>query len=435
MKIRVPRFRRIRAGLTVVAMLVAGLSFSTGQASADVHPLAFQIQNKATGLCLVGTTDTGAWPVALQPCGSNDNQYFVSGYQNNFVDGSMYYGGSCLATDGSNVLTVGCGSHDYGLAWSQGGLDGRWTTIGSPKGCYLKVAQGTPVCRPGFQGDEAQWRMVRTHWNHHSGTEAGNGRVKWADFDGDGKADYITVGPTGAINVWLNNGGDTGGGWTSLGQVATGLGADPNRVRFADFDGDGKADYIYINPDGSVHVYLNRGGDGRGGWQDLGIVATGLTTDVSRVRFADIDGDGRADYNVINPNGSVGTYLNRGGDTGGGWVNYGQIASGLTTDPSRVRLADIDGDGRADYSAIGGNGSVVTYLNRGGDGHGGWSNYGQIATGTTADQNAVVLADFTGDGRSDYITTNPNGSVNVYRNDGGDGHGGWTNLGQVATGA
>ncbi|MEU4116454.1 hypothetical protein AB0F71_18410 [Kitasatospora sp. NPDC028055] len=79
----------------------------------------------------------------------------------------MYYGGSCLATDGSKVLTVGCGSHDYGLAWMELDATGAWTTISSPKGCYLKVAQGAPVCRPGFQGDDAQWRMIRTHWDHH----------------------------------------------------------------------------------------------------------------------------------------------------------------------------------------------------------------------------------------------------------------------------
>ncbi|MFB7911885.1 FG-GAP-like repeat-containing protein [Kitasatospora sp. NPDC056076] len=411
-------------------MLVAGLSFSAGQASADVHPLAFQIQNKATGLCLVGTTDIGAWPVALQPCGSNDNQYFVTGYQNQIVDGSMYYGGSCLATDGSNVLTVGCGSHDYGLAWMELGVDGRWTSVASPKGCYLKVAQGNPVCRTGFQGDDAQWRMIRTHWDHHKGTEAGNGRVKWADFWGRGKDDYITIGATGAVTVWQNNGGDGRGDWGSPVQVAAGITADPNRVRFADFDGDGLPDYIAVNPDGSVHVYLNRGGDTGGGWQDMGTVATGVTTDLSRVRFADIDGDGRADYNVINADGSVTTYLNRGGDTGGGWQNIGISATGLTTDQSRVRFADLDGDGKADYTVINGNGSLTAYRNV--DGHGQWSAMGQIATGVTTNQNAVVLADFTGDNRADYITTNPNNSVNVYRYDGGSN---WTNLGQVATGA
>ncbi|WP_078859684.1 FG-GAP repeat domain-containing protein [Streptomyces rubellomurinus] len=418
-------------------MLVAGLTFSVGQASAVTYD-AIRVQNKATGLCIQATSSWSANPIEMTPCGSSDDQYFSIINHNWFDDVAVPGGGSCLATDAyANAVSVACGADGYTFPWTYGFDTGNnWTLMGSPAGCYLKVLNNkTPACMPGNSGDNALWRAVKRPISHHNGTEGGNGRVKWADFWGRGKDDYITIGSTGAVTVWTNNGGDTGGGWGSPVQVATGLGSDPNRARLADFDGDGLSDYIYINPDGSVHVYLNRGGDTGGGWQDLGIVATGLTTDISRVRFADIDGDGRADYNVINGDGSVTTYLNRGGDTGAGWVNYGKIATGLTTDPSRVRFADIDGDGKADYSVITGSGAVLTYLNRGGDGHGGWANYGQIATGTTTNQNAVVLADFTGDGKADFITTNPNGSVGVYRNDGGDGHGGWTNLGQVATGA
>ncbi|WP_354644331.1 FG-GAP-like repeat-containing protein [Kitasatospora camelliae] len=268
-----------------------------------------------------------------------------------------------------------------------------------------------------------------------AGSEAGSGRVRWADFDGDGRADYWIVNPSGSVNVYLNKGGDGHGGWQDMGQVASGLTTDSTRVRFADFNGDGKADYLLINPSGSVNVYLNNGGDGHGGWQGLNTVTSGLTSDASRVRFTDIDGDGRTDYNVINPNGSITTYLNRGGDTSGGWTDYGQIAGGLTGDLTRIRLADINGEGRADYNVINPNGSITTYLNNGGDGHGGWTNYGQAATGTTTNQNAVTLTDFTGDGRADYLVTNPDGSVNAYANNGGDGHGGWTDLGRIAAGA
>ncbi|MDH6123046.1 lysophospholipase L1-like esterase [Kitasatospora sp. GAS204A] len=270
---------------------------------------------------------------------------------------------------------------------------------------------------------------------HHAGTEAGTGRVRWADFDGDGSADYWIINPDGSVHVYLNKGTDGHGGWQDIGQVATGLTTDASRVRFADWDGDGRADYILIAGDGSVHVFLNKGGDGHGGWQDIGQVATGLTTDASRVRFADIDGDGRADYCVLDGNGGIHAYLNRGGDTSGGWVDDGQIASGLTGDLSRIRLADIDGDGKADYSVINPDGSVTTYQNNGGDGHGGWINYGHIATGLTTDQNAVVFADITGDGRADYLLTNSDGSVNAFVNNGGDGHGGWIDYGRIAAGA
>uniref|UniRef100_UPI0004BECAB4 hypothetical protein n=1 Tax=Streptomyces sp. NRRL S-350 TaxID=1463902 RepID=UPI0004BECAB4 len=36
--------------------------------------------------------------------------------------------------------------------------------------------------------------------NSQAGTEAGTGRVRWADFDGDGKADYWIVNPDGSVH-------------------------------------------------------------------------------------------------------------------------------------------------------------------------------------------------------------------------------------------
>jgi lysophospholipase L1-like esterase len=268
-----------------------------------------------------------------------------------------------------------------------------------------------------------------------AGTEAGTGKVRWADFDGDGRMDYLTVASSGAVSAFLNRGGDGRGGWSVLGQVATGLTPDANRVRFADYDGDGKADYLLIGTNGSVQVHLNRGGDGRGGWLGLGQIAGGVTTDPSRVQFADHDGDGKADYLVIGANGAVQAYLNRGGDGRGGWLGLGQIATGVTAEASRVRFADLDGDGRADYSMLAADGSVQTYINRGGDGRGGWFVLGQSATGLTPNAAQVSLADFTGDGNADYLLEDPaTHAVTVYAWAGGDGHGGWINQGRAASG-
>jgi hypothetical protein len=216
-----------------------------------------------------------------------------------------------------------------------------------------------------------------------AGTEAGgSGKVRWADFDGDGRADYLTVASNGEVSAYLNRGGDGHGGWDVLGPVTSGTTTDPSRVRFADFDGDGRADYLTIADNGAVSVRLNRGGDGHGGWTDLGQVATGTTTDVSRVRFADFDGDGRADYLTIADNGAVTLYLNRGGDGHGAWIPYGQVATGLTTTADRVSLADATGDGSADYLFGDPDTNAATlYSWSGGDGHGGWIDQGRIASG------------------------------------------------------
>ncbi|MGW2253259.1 FG-GAP-like repeat-containing protein [Kitasatospora sp. NPDC001660] len=273
----------------------------------------------------------------------------------------------------------------------------------------------------------------------------GSGRLRFADFDGDGKPDYVTIEDDGSVKVWLNKGGDPAGGsgWQALGRVATGVTTDRSRVRLADFDGDGRADYWVINPDGSVRVWLNRGGDvsGPSGWQDIGIVATGLTTNQDQVRLADFDGDGKADYVVIGDDGTVKVWLNKGGDPAGGsgWQALGQVASGVTTDRSRVRLADFDGDGRADYWVINPDGSVKLWLNKGGDvaGGNGWQALGRVATGLTTNQNSVYLTDFTGDGKADYLWNPGDGSTRAFANKGGDpaGPNGWADLGRIASGA
>ncbi|MCC0097660.1 FG-GAP-like repeat-containing protein [Streptomyces flavotricini] len=285
-------------------------------------------------------------------------------------------------------------------------------------------------------------QAVTDGWTQHApapraGTESGGtGPVRWADFDGDGRTDQITIADSGEVRARLNRGGAGAGAWQETGRLATGVTTDRTRVHFADFDGDGRADYLYIAPDGSVTAYLNRGGDvsGSGGWELIGKVARGTTTAHQQVRFADQDGDGRADYWTIAESGAVRVHLNRGGDRAGavGWVDLGQTATGTTTDRTRVRLGDYDGDGRADYWTVNPDGSLTTYVNRGGDGHGGWQLVGRTASGVTTDHTRVQLADVTADKHADYLFQQADGRTALYAFDGGDpSPTGWTDLGAI----
>ncbi|MFC5718580.1 FG-GAP-like repeat-containing protein [Streptomyces gamaensis] len=254
------------------------------------------------------------------------------------------------------------------------------------------------------------------------------------DINGDGKADYLVVRESGAVHAWVNNGTDVQGGWVAYGQFAGGASATGSRVRFADVNGDGKADYLVLGEDGSVRAYLNNGGDGNGGWEEYGLIATGTGAPGSKVRFADIDGDGKADYLVVEDDGSVRAWVNHGGDGHGGWSDYGLIATGTGAPGAKVRFADVDGDGKADYLVLGANGSVRAWRNNGGDGHGGWNNRGQIVAGTGAADSAIRFADIDGDGKADYLVVADNGAIRALRNNSGEGHGGWTDWGRIAAG-
>jgi len=281
---------------------------------------------------------------------------------------------------------------------------------------------GTCVDIPGGWADRGQIA---------AGTGAATAsRVRFADINGDHRADYLVVGDNGSLRAWINNGGDTpsGPGWIERGQITAGTGAPLGQLRFADFDGDGRDDYLVVDPQhGAVHAWLNNGGDnGGGGWRDIGQVAGGTGAPLDQIQFADINGDGRADYLVVAGNGAIHAWINNGGDVagGGGWIDRGQIAAGTGAPLSQLRFADITCDHRADYLVVtGDNGAITGWINNGGDnGGGGWIGRGQIASGA-GPSSQIRFADINGDGRADYLVLADNGAIHAWINNGGDaGH-------------
>ncbi len=261
-----------------------------------------------------------------------------------------------------------------------------------------------------------------------------NQKLRMADFDGDGKADYIGVSDAGGLTVWYNHGGDSGGGWSPAAERALGT-APGYQVQLADFDGDGKADYISVLDNGNVKVWLNRGGDNNGGWDELGVVALGEGP-ANQVRFADMDGDGKADYLIVGPGGSIDYWQNRGGDNRGGWGPDLHIAYGVAPS-NEIQLQDFDGDGKADYIVVAANGSEQVWLNKTGEGlpGGDWKQI-SVAAGVGFSGDKVIMADVDGDGRADYLGVGPGGSLTAWLNNGGDGQAirGWSDQGMIALG-
>ncbi|MEU3078349.1 FG-GAP-like repeat-containing protein [Streptomyces laurentii] len=259
------------------------------------------------------------------------------------------------------------------------------------------------------------------------------------DLNADGRADYLTVDAAGAVRAWLNKGGDGHGGWTEAGQVASGVPLAGGQVRFADINADGYADYLVVDPNSAVRAWLNKGGTGLAGWTEAGQIATGVTLAGGQVRFADINGDRYADYVVVDANGAVRAWLNKGGTGTEGWTEAGQIAAGVGVPADQVRLADVNADGYADYLSVDANGAVKAWLNKGGTGIAGWNQTGQIAAGAGAPGSSVRFADLDADRRADYLVVDASGAVRAWLNKGGDGGGvggnGWTSVGTFATGA
>lgn len=261
-----------------------------------------------------------------------------------------------------------------------------------------------------------------------AGTGAGTGpRVRFADIDGDGKADYLVVGLKGEIDAYRNIGGDQNGraGWQPMGRIAAGTGVQ-GTVVLADIDADKKADYLVIGAKGEVNAWRNNGGDkdGKSGWAPLGQIAAGVGSQGSaNVVFADINGDRRADYLTVTRTNAVSEWENNGGDKDGraGWISRGQIASGVGTPNDQVIFANVTCDRNVDYLLLDPAGQLSAWRNAGGDkdGRAGWVSMGRIAAGVGA-SGAIHLADINGDGLDDYLVVGENGSVQAWMNNGGD---------------
>ncbi len=99
-----------------------------------------------------------------------------------------------------------------------------------------------------------------------------------------------------------------------MGVIASGVGTSGSQIRFADLSNlSGAADYLNVNSDSSVQEWFNEGyAEHVWNWEPEGTIASGVGAPGSQIQFADIDGNGLADYLDVNPDGSVQAWLNNG---------------------------------------------------------------------------------------------------------------------------
>lgn len=94
-----------------------------------------------------------------------------------------------------------------------------------------------------------------------------------ADLNCDGRVDYLWLNETnGAVIAYLNAGSGNKMSWVPLNNgnpIASGGGPSAG-VRFADVSGSGKADYLFVEDSGAVQLYSNGGPDPKGAWLWLG---------------------------------------------------------------------------------------------------------------------------------------------------------------------
>ncbi len=254
------------------------------------------------------------------------------------------------------------------------------------------------------------------------------------DFDGDGKLDALVADGTGTLRVLLGNGDgtfsqhnvgvdpvttsnavDLSPGFTSyLPHGIDGLIA----AKAVDVNGDGKLDLVcamgvHINfaPLNGITVLINMGNDANGVPQFTATHYFLPFSDIRSLTVGDLNGDGNGDFVVGGAYGQLQIYLSNGPGTfaRGQYTNLmpnvgGAVGAGV--------IADVNGDGKADFIVTSNQALATDIFFGNGDGT------LQAPAVIANDAIAVAVADVNNDHKPDLVEGFGDGSVSVSLNNG-----------------
>jgi hypothetical protein len=224
------------------------------------------------------------------------------------------------------------------------------------------------------------------------------------DFNGDGRADVVSREADGSLFLLAGQAGNKVGtpvkigvGWNIFNMV----------LGNGDFNGDGKTDLIARSSDGALWLYP---GTGTGGFQARKQISSGWGSLKRIVAAGDFDGDKRRDLLAMRTDGSLWLYP---GNGTGGFLPAKQVGAGWQ---GFTALAAAGGlQGTAGVLARSADGTVYLYP---GNGTGGLLPRKTLATGWGSASDLIGGQDFTADGRTDVLTASIAGALAAYPGDG-----------------
>lgn len=320
------------------------------------------------------------------------------------------FGGEIVGPELSDAVGWGALTHATSLRLADfdgDGMDDLCVRASAGFRCYPSTGDGfaAPVLGPELSN--------ATGWNDPDNY----GTIRMGDVNGDGRADVCARGNDG-MRCWLSDAGgfataidgpswDDASGWDHVSQWST--------IRLVDVDGDGRSDLCGRSSAGfACHLST---GDGfaaaSGGPEISNATGWGDYDNYATLRMADLDGDGSADV-CGRANAGIRCWL-WDGTAHAIAVTGPELSDAMEWDEPQyfrtLRLADVDGDRRADLCARGPSG-VRCFLS---DGAGfpteaigpelsdavGWANERYYATMRLAGPRCVARVETCGDGRDD----------------------------------